>query len=311
MAKMSGVKAFVLVSLLFAASIASAEPAKDTGSSHSDLQTKLEQLTEAFRGDVGIYVRHLRTGEMAAIEPDTLFPTASMIKVPIAVGIFDEIEKGNLKLDQKLVYDPDEISYSPGEDIIASLRPGEKVSVSKLLLLMLAVSDNNASLWCQGLVTGPRINELMEAHGFDQIKVNSRTDGRHPDWQKLGWGQTTPRQMAELLAAIREERVVSPWASQTLYRFLAGSYFHGEALSQIPPFVQAASKQGAVSQSRSEVVLVSAPSGDYVFCVATKNQEDKGWSRENAGYVLIRDLSRILWQHFEPDHSWKQATREE
>jgi beta-lactamase class A len=51
-------------------------------------------------------------------------------------------------------------------------------------------------------------------------------------------------------------------------------------LSQIPPTVQVASKQGAVNQSRSEVVLVNAPSGDYVFCVITKNQQDESWEEQ-------------------------------
>jgi beta-lactamase class A len=273
------------------------------------LQAKLEEATAGFRGEAGIFVRHLKTGETAAIEADTLFPTASMVKVPIAVGVFDKIEKGELTLDQKLSYDPEEISYPyPGECLIASLRTGEQVRVSKLMVLMLALSDNHASLWLQALAgTGSRINEVMEEHGFEQIKVNSRTEGRHPNWQQYGWGQTTPRQMAELLAAIREGKVVSPAASRSLYRFLSGSAYHEEAISALPIYVQAATKQGALSHSRSEVVLVNAPSGDYVFCVVTKNQEDRGWSSDNDGFVLIREVSRLLWEHFEPGHPGAEA----
>src|SRR5690606_33491575 len=87
----------------------------------SSLQNKLEALVTDFNGDVGIYVRHLGTGETASFEADTLFPTASMIKVPIAIGVFDQIEKGTLTLDQELVYDPEKISYPyPGESLIAS-----------------------------------------------------------------------------------------------------------------------------------------------------------------------------------------------
>ena len=74
----------------------------------------------------------------------------------------------------------------------------------------------------------------------------------------------------------------------------------GEALASVPPTVATMSKQGAVNASRSEVVLVHAPHGDYVFCVITKNQQDQSWGDDNAGFVLLRDVSRILWQHFEP-----------
>ena len=60
------------------------------------------------------------------------------------------------------------------------------------------------------------------------------------------------------------------------------------------------SKQGAINASRSEVVLVHAPHGDYVFCVITKNQQDQSWDDDNQGFVLLRDVSKILWEHFEP-----------
>ena len=58
-----------------------------------------------------------------------------------------------------------------------------------------------------------------------------------------------------------------------------------------------------MSRSRSEVVLVNAPSGDYVFCVITKDQADTSWEPNNAGYVLLRQVSAALWEHFEPGSS--------
>ena len=84
-----------------------------------------------------------------------------------------------------------------------------------------------------------------------------------------------------------------------MYRTLTNIYYDDEALSSLPPTVQVASKQGAVSASRSEVLLVNGPSGDYVLCVITKNQADRSWGDDNEGYVLLRDLSKIVWNHFE------------
>jgi len=90
-------------------------------------------------------------------------------------------------------------------------------------------------------------------------------------------------------------------APEEMYRTLTDIYYDDEALSALPPTVQVASKQGAVSASRSEVLLVNAPSGDYVLCVITKGQEDRSWGEGNEGYVLLRDLSRIVYGHFEGD----------
>jgi beta-lactamase class A len=268
------------------------------------LESSLREAANGVRGTVGIYVHHLRTGETVAINADTLFPTASMIKVPILCGVFDKIEKDELDYHAEMVY-RDSLWYA-GVDILGSFADSSKITLSKLAMLMIATSDNTASLWLQLLAgTGTTINSWMERNGYMHTRVNSRTPGREAMRSRFGWGVTTPREMANLLIQILEGRAVSPGASDEMYRVLSNIYWSGEALSQIPPTINAASKQGAVDRSRSEVVLVNAPHGDYVFCVITKDQEDTSWVYDNEGYVLIRTVSRLLWNHFEPDFGWK------
>ena len=265
------------------------------------LQGKLETRVQDFRGDVGIYVRHLGTGATAAVAADDLFPTASMVKVPLLITLHDQVERGILDLEARVAYH-DSLYYGDEEDddIVNKMRPGETVTLSKLAFFMISISDNTASLWIQGLVGGVAVNRWLEEHGFQGTRVNSRVEGRQADRERFGWGQTTPREMAELLVLVREGRAVSPEASEAMYRTLTDSYWDDEALSAIPPTVQAASKQGAVSASRSEVLLVNAPTGDYVLCIITNNQEDRSWEEHNEGYVLLRDLSRIVYDHFVP-----------
>lgn len=272
----------------------------------SKLQQKLEVLLQPFHGDVGVYVRNLKTGQAAWINADTLFPTASMIKVPITIAMFDKIEKGEIPYDTIMTY-KDSLLYA-GDDLLGSFKEGEKIALSKVMMLMITTSDNTASLWCQSLAgTGTAINDWLAHNGFEGTRMNSRTPGRQDNWKRYGWGQTTPREMAELLVRIKEGKVVSARASERIYRNLIRIYWDHDALSQIPPYVQVASKQGAVDASRSEVALVNAPHGDYVFCIATKNLQDQSWTRDNEGWVLIRKVSALLWNYFEPDSKWKPA----
>jgi beta-lactamase class A len=267
------------------------------------LTLKLQKLVEGFNGDVGIYVQNLKTGKFAEINGDTIFPTASMIKVPIMIGVFDKIEKKELSYHQNLIY-RDSLLYA-GEDILGSYKDGEKVQLSKVQMLSITTSDNTGSLWLQKLVGGANINKWLSNNGFENIRINSRTPGREAFQKRYGWGQTSPKEMALLIKKIRDGQAISPAASERMYRNLIRIYWDGEALSQIPPYVQAASKQGAVNRSRSEVVLVNAPHGDYVFCIATKNQKDESWTTDNEGYQLIRKLSKLLWNYYEPKSKWE------
>jgi beta-lactamase class A len=276
-----------------------------TRTQHTDdiLQKKVETLVKGFRGDIGVYIRNLKTGQMAAVNQDTLFPTASMIKVSILCGIFDKIEKGELKYDQELVY-RDSLKYDDG--VTGSFRDSTKIELAELVTLMITLSDNTASLWLQQLAgTGTAINTWLENNGFHQTRVNSRTPGRQAIREIYGWGHTSPREMAELIAYIYQGRAVSPAASEQMFRVLSRQYWDGEGLSQIPPTVHVATKNGAVNASKSEAVLVNAPSGDYVYCVITKNQQDQRWEDDNEGNVMLRKIGRMLWEYFEPESGWK------
>lgn len=267
------------------------------------LVAKLEKALEGFHGDAGVYVRHLKTNRVAGVNADTLFPTASMIKVPIMCGIFDKINKGEVRFDQELIY-RDSLKYDNG--IVGSFRDSTKIALPKVVHLMISQSDNTGSLWLQAIAGGgATINQWLAQNGFSNIRVNSRTPGRKDAQAKYGWGQTTPREMAELVAMIRNGKAIGPAVSERMYRYLGMQFWDGEAISQLPSHVKVAAKSGAVNQAKSEVLVVHAPHGDYVFCITTKNQYDQTWQKQNEGYVLIRKISAIIWDHFEPKSKWK------
>lgn len=271
----------------------------------SDLPAQeIQELIQNFRGDIGIYVKDLETGAEFEVNADTIFPTASMVKIPILIKTFDKIEQGELDYQMEVEYGP-EPDYEYSGDIISNLIPGTEVALSELIHLMMSLSNNTASLWNQYLAgTGTEINRWLDENGYSSTRVNSRTEGREEDFQKYGWGQTTPREIAGLLEGIFNGEVVSKTASEQMYRIMSRNFWDGEALSQIPPTVNVASKNGAVRASRSEVLLVNAPSGDYLFSVITKNQEDTSYEYDNEAWVVIRKLSSLLYNHFEPHSEW-------
>ena len=277
---------------------------------HTDkkLQVQLKALTDSFHGVAGVYVLNLRTGHEAAINADTLFPTASIVKVPILAGIFDKINQGAYTYHEALVYH-DSLARK-GSGLMQFFKDTSPTDLQTIVTLMITHSDNSAAVWCEKLAGGGvTINAWLEKNGFESTRVNARTPGREKDREQYGWGQTTPREMARLVTMIRDQQVVSPAASQTMYRIMTHVFWDEYALSQIPPYVQTASKQGMLDESRSEVVLVNAPHGDYVFYVATKNNVDKRWVPDNEAWQFARKVSALLWKYFEPHSSWQPTGR--
>jgi beta-lactamase class A len=263
------------------------------------LGADVEEAIHGFEGVVGVYARRLGETEEVAIRADETFPTASLVKVPILLGLLDRVERKEVSLTESLAFTKDRVY--PGEDLLARFAEGEKVKMPELVFLMESMSDNSASLWCQELAGGgAAINSWLAAKGWKVTRVNSRTPGREKERDAWGWGQTTPREMAELFVAIRERRAVSPGADAYADRALGRTFWVDEAVSSLPPSVHVISKQGAVNASRSEVLLVSAPSGPFVLCVITKEQKDQTWEPANAGYRLLRKIAALAWARFEP-----------
>jgi len=271
------------------------------------LQKKIQQTIKGFNGEIGVYVKNLKNGKTVFINADSVFPTASIVKIPILIGVMDKINRGALNYDSALVY-KDSLLYA-GEDILGAFKNDEKILLKKVMMLMLTTSDNTASLWLQGLAgKGARINEILDSLGFKNTRINSRTPGRENNRSLYGWGQTTPAEMGKLIEMIYRNEIFSAISCERMLRCLGRNYWdENEAISQVPPYIEVFSKNGCVDASRSEVLLVNAPHHPYIFCIFTKNNKDTTWSHTNEAWTMARKLSRILWNYFEPRSDWRSA----
>ena len=258
----------IFIAILFALPVIASSQKFD-----KKLQAKLAETIKGFNGDIGIYVKNLRTGKTVSINSDSIFPTASIVKVPILLGIMNKIQTGELKYDQEVIY-KDSLLYE-GSDILGSFKSGEKILLKKVMMLMLTTSDNTASLWLQSLAgNGIRINEILDSLGLVSTRVNSRTPGREANRTQYGWGQTTPYEMGSIFEKIYHNEIFSVTACERMMRCL--------------------------NASRSEVLLVNAPNNPYIFCIFTKNNKDVSWTHENEAWTIARNISATLWRYFEP-----------
>jgi beta-lactamase class A len=264
---------------------------------HQKLEKKIIDEISGFNGQIGIYIKSLKTGTSISINGDTVFPTASIVKVPILIGIMNRIHNKELNYHQKLIW-YDTLNYDPGEDIVAYLKPQTEIELSKVMMLMMTISDNTGSLWLQSIAgTGTSINQLLDSLGYPTTRVNSRTPGREQSRSVFGWGQTTPNEMGKIFEDIVNGKIINKESCDRMLRIMGRQYWDEEALSSIPPTVFVASKNGAVNASRSEVLYVNAKH-PYIFSVFTKNNKDISWEANNEAWELTRKLSKLVWNYF-------------
>lgn len=262
---------------------------------------EMERKIEIFHGEVGLYFKNLTTGETITISAQDTFPTASLIKIPIAIHVFNKIEKEEVGYLDKWIY-RDSLSYG-GAGYLQFFKDSTSLNVKDLVHLMLTVSDNTAAIWLtKNLGKGDAINVLMDSLGLYVTRMNSYSIGREAFWNRYGWGMTTPEEMGTLMEKIFLKQILTPESCEEIYRILTHSYWDGYAPSQVPMTMSVASKTGALNDYRAEVACINTPKFDYIVCIITNHNEDKRWVKMNEADKLIIELNQMIFDYYHPDY---------
>ena len=136
------------------------------------LHKQLDAIAAAHHGVLGYSVSNLDTGERLSLRGDETFPTASLIKVPILVTLYDLVEQKQLSLDDPLTVL--KIDQVPGSGVLQFMHSGMSLSVHDAAVLMSVLSDNTATNLLLDRVPMRRVWQKMESLGLPHTKVHDR-----------------------------------------------------------------------------------------------------------------------------------------
>lgn len=117
-----------------------------------------------------LLVRDLHTGQEVGIEPDAELPTASLVKVPLALATIERIRRGELDGATALDVQPGRIT-TPGPTGLSRFRHPARIALDDLLYLSTCVSDSTAGDALFGLTPPDRVTALLNEFGLRGITV--------------------------------------------------------------------------------------------------------------------------------------------
>jgi beta-lactamase class A len=259
------------------------------------LRATLDSLVAVHRGVIGYTVHNLDTGERLARRGDEPFPTASLIKVPILVTVFDLVAKGQLALDDPLTVL--RIDMVPGAGTLQYMHPGLTITVRDAAWLMTTISDNTATNLLLDRIMIRRVWEKMEALGLPRTKVHSKSFLRASSVAmdssvKYGLGVTTPNEMARLFALLAQGQAVGPAADSTMLDILAHNE-DGQLLQRYVDGVRAPHKTGATDAVRTECTLWELQSR-VVACVLSRENADQRWVLDSEPQLTLARMGAAI-----------------
>lgn len=281
---------------------AGAQPAA-AASDTAALRRTLEPVVSAHAGVAGISVRNLATGEALSIRGHETFPSASLIKVAVLVGLLDEVARGRIGLEERsTVISRDRVG---GSGVLYMLQPGLAPTMADLAWLMITISDNTATNMILDRIDIRPVGTKMEALGLPHTKIHSKTFRRETsiamDSSVLyGLGVTTPDETVRLFTLLHEGRAVSPALDSLAMRMLVANQDDALLTRWLPGGTRVAHKSGAVDRARNDCGIMYTPAAPIALCVMTRENQDTSYAVDAPAHLLVARVAREVFRHFNP-----------
>ena len=137
----------------------------------SGLARLLDAELARFPSVSGIYVKHLRSGEEAAVRGDEPFDSVSTIKIAIMALAYRLADQGVLDLDQRHRIRPED--FRPFSGVLQFHDFGLELTLRDIILQMVITSDNTATDIVLEKVGGiEEVNRFLVQSGFPILRIN-------------------------------------------------------------------------------------------------------------------------------------------
>ena len=269
-----------------------AQARKETTAPLDALRTNIERLTHTVNAKWGIYIKCLETNEEIALNADEQMDTMSVIKLPLLVEAFRQINAGKFNLSDRITLHNED--KRPGTGIIRTMDEGVQLTVKHLLTLMIIVSDNTATDMLFRQVGGTEtVNKLMKNYGLTQTRATGTTkewfdalraslspdafhrEGKHP------FGLSSPRDIGKLLEKIKTGGAVTKQASDQMLQVMRGQVYRTRLPKYVTNFNIPHKAGDFLPYIGNDVGIFESPTRNIMVSVFTANHYGVGANLED------------------------------
>lgn len=195
----------------------------------------MQQLLDGFglSGTYSLYVKDLKTGQLAITAPDRVFESASLYKLFVATAIYQRIDSGQL-------------AYS------AQAGSGTGNTIAGCLNLMITISDNGCGQALGSLLNWNSLTQQMRAQGYDATNLTGAIT------------YTTPRNVATLYERLYAGSLLSADSTNQFMTLLKAQKVNNRLPQGLPAGTTFAHKTGDLDGYLHDAGIVFGPKTDYL-----------------------------------------------
>lgn len=270
----------------------------------NDLRDRIEQISRAAQGRVGVSATVLETGEPVTLNGNQRFPMQSVYKFPIGMAVLAQVDQGKLNLDQRVRIETSDFVSDLQHSPIRDENPqGVELSLTELLKYMVSESDGTACDVLLKLVGGPEaVTQYLRDLGVNGIVVANTEKEIGQDKTVQYRNYATPDAAVVLLRALYEGRGLSESSQALLLRLMTETPTGLKRIKGLlPDGTAVAHKTGTsrtvdgVTAATNDVGLVSLLNGQHLaIAVFVSDSKASDVIREE----VIAKVTKAAWDEW-------------
>ena len=251
---------------------------------------------------MAVCARHLESGRQVDIDAERIFPMCSVLKIPVLVEAFRQIEEGRFALDDRWELTTAEKNLPSG--ILVFFEDGLAPTVLDLLTLIIIISDNTATDMVMHRLGEGSVTRTMHSLGLtdihvpmtirdifddllpsgdpsqDMLALATAPRNREGRCYSLGADNDvgTPAALTQLLARIWRGEIVSRAACDAMLGILLKQQLNDRLPRYLPPGTRCAHKTGTLPGIRNDSGILYAGENAHVAVTIFSRWDDEAVS---------------------------------
>ncbi len=251
------------------------------------LKARLLSLANEYKKiEPSIYVWEYENKSYVNINADEIFPAASIIKLPILIEMFREIEQGKFKLSDTMTLE--DYYRASGSGRLQYSQGGIAHSMDYLARVMIENSDNSSTNMIMSKMGGmPEMNRAMHRWGLTTTHINNWL----PDLK--GTNVTTAKELAKMFYNIDSTSIISNQSKKIIADYLGHVKNNRLLQAGIPKNALLLHKTGDIGFMLGDAGIVKTANGKkYIVVIMVKRPYNSYKGKE-----FIVKASKIIYNN--------------
>lgn len=233
-----------------------------------------------------IFIWDYKTGKSVRMHSSTVVATASIIKLPILYELFRQVDKGLIRLDDKMVMQQEYVTGGSGH--LQFQQSNQSLSINKLAELMIQDSDNTATNMLLAKVGGINtINRVTKTWGVSHTQMGNWL----PDL--TGTNVTTAEEMGKILYNIDNPELLSLSSRSKMVDIMSNVknvYLIQAGIGRDAEFIH---KTGNIGNMIGDAGIVEMPNGHKYIVVIMVERPHNAFTAKD----FIIEASRTIYNY--------------